>query len=245
MKQSFSLALDDDLQKAYLDFKERRDFNQDVIIKLLKYYKGPFATNTAQYKRIGREPSNEINQQLRGGGYTNQTLEELASAMTKYKLILSLDKNTFPYVNINGDNIENNLSGCFYRGESRDKAIQHIKALCKGAEEIYIYDKYLVTTGKQSTNNRELDLIASLLPKKKMKLLYQEGHLLDTDVNYLKTVFSTWNFQEKNNIPEHHDRYLIIDNKMEVILTSGFYYLENITKEFTYIVRPIEKNRFE
>lgn len=34
-----------------------------------------------------------------------------------------------------------------------------------------------------------------------------------------------------------HDRYLIIDGKTEIILSSGFDHLHNTTKEIAYIVR--------
>ena len=40
-----------------------------------------------------------------------------------------------------------------------------------------------------------------------------------------------------NNFLNLHDRYLIIDNKIEIILTSGFDYLFDNSKDFTYIVR--------
>ena len=41
----------------------------------------------------------------------------------------------------------------------------------------------------------------------------------------------------------HHDRYIVIDNKMEIILSSGFMYLELTGKELTYVVRPVQENR--
>ena len=48
----------------------------------------------------------------------------------------------------------------------------------------------------------------------------------------------------RNNFPENHDRYLIIDDKVEIILTSGFYYLNELNKEISYIVRLIDSHRF-
>ena len=43
---------------------------------------------------------------------------------------------------------------------------------------------------------------------------------------------------------EYHDRYLVLDDKLEIILTSGFDYLVKTEKEFTYIVRPVSTQRF-
>lgn len=214
MTQSFAMVLSDDLQKVYLDFKEKHDFDQDIVTKLFKYFKGPFATNTAQLSRINKKPSPAIEQQLRASGFTTQSLEELAAGKTLYKIILSKDKSTFPYVNINGDQIENNLSGCFFRGKTREKAIHHIKTLCRKAEDVCLYDKYIIGRGNERDNQALLRIIASLLPEKKL------------------------------NVPDHYDCYLIIDNKMEIILTGGFSTLIDTTKEFTYIVRPVDKNRF-
>lgn len=214
MTQSFAMVLSDDLQKVYLDFKEKHDFDQDIVTKLFKYFKGPFATNTAQLSRINKKPSPAIEQQLRASGFTTQSLEELAAGKTLYKIILSKDKSTFPYVNINGDQIENNLSGCFFRGKTREKAIHHIKTLCRKAEDVCLYDKYIIRRGNERDNQALLRIIASLLPEKKL------------------------------NVPDHYDCYLIIDNKMEIILTGGFSTLIDTTKEFTYIVRPVDKNRF-
>lgn len=45
-------------------------------------------------------------------------------------------------------------------------------------------------------------------------------------------------------LPEYHDRYLVLDDKLEIILTSGFDYLVKTEKEFTYIVRPVSTQRF-
>lgn len=244
MAQTFTMVLCDELQEVYLDFKEKRNFDQDIITKLLKYFKGPFATNTAQYNRIGREPSPTVNQRLRSAGFTTQSLEDLAEK-TVFKIILSSDNNQFPYVNINGDTIENNLTGCFERGNSREKAIKHIQALCKNAKEVCLYDKYITTRGNERAIQQNLELFASLLPKKALCIVYQAEHLQKRDEDFLNGICNRWTFEKKTNIPEHHDRYLIIDNKIEIILTSGFSSLSDRTKEFTYIVRPVIKNRFE
>lgn len=49
-----------------------------------------------------------------------------------------------------------------------------------------------------------------------------------------------WSFKVDNthkNFTNLHDRYLIIDNKIEIILTSGIDNLIDDSKDFTYIVR--------
>ena len=242
--EPYGLVLSDELQKVYLDFKEKRDFDQVIVQQLFHYYKGSFLTNTAQMKRIGREMSPSMEQQLRSAGFTTQSLEELAGR-TIYKIILSTDINRFPYVNIHGDPIENNLTGSFMRGVRREKAIEHIQALCKKATRICIYDRYITKGGRVRSNQENLNNIAALWPNKSLCIVYQDGHFNDSDVNFLKGKCVKWTFEKRVDIPDHHDRYLIIDDKIEIILTSGFSSLSDITKEFTYIVRPVNKNRFE
>lgn len=241
---SYGLVLSDELQEVYLDFKEGKQFDREIILRLLHYFKGSFITNTAQMKRINRELSPSVQQQLRGAGYTTQTLDDLAKK-TVYRIILSTDKNIFPYVNIHADVIENNLTGCFMRGVRRDKAIAHIQALCDKAKRICIYDRYIVRRAVERGNQDNLNSIAALFPKKKLCIIYQEGHLEQVDVNTLNGKCCDWTFEKRTDIPDHHDRYLIIDDKIEIILTSGFSSLSEITKDFTYIVRPVKQNRFE
>ena len=50
---------------------------------------------------------------------------------------------------------------------------------------------------------------------------------------------SQWSFSPDRihqNFKNLHDRYLIIDNKIEIILTSGIDNLIDDSKDFTYIV---------
>ena len=42
---------------------------------------------------------------------------------------------------------------------------------------------------------------------------YQATHLEEDDVNFLYDVCDKWIFEKRTDIPEHYDRYLIIDNK--------------------------------
>ncbi|KAA6324419.1 hypothetical protein EZS27_026257, partial [termite gut metagenome] len=139
--RGYSLVLSDELQSEYHNFIHGKSYNRELIEKLLHYYKPSILTNTAQLERICIQIDNNLYTKLRKAGYTNQTLEELVKK-TDYKIILSTDKDQYPYVNINNDKIENNLSGCFFRNENRQKAIDHIAALCSKTDTIYIYDRY-------------------------------------------------------------------------------------------------------
>ena len=229
----YSFVLSDELQKEYCNFKDGEDYDRSLIENLLHYYKPSILTNTSQLKRIGEDVSKKLETALRKSGFTTQPLEDLAQS-TVYKIILCTDKDKYPYVNINGDKIENNLTACFFKRESRQKAIEHITALCKKAKTIYVYDKY------SFQNNANVELLKDVFPTKNLSIVYDSQYI---DISALKEYCEKWTFIDRT-LPEYHDRYLVVDDKLEIILTSGFDYLIKTEKEFTYIVRPTSEKRF-
>lgn len=230
---NYSFVLSDELQKEYCNFKEGEVYDRRLIENLLHYYKPSILTNTSQQQRIGKNISKQLETVLRKSGFTTQPLEDLAQS-TVYKIILCTDKDQYPYVNINGDKIENNLTACFFKRESRRKAMEHIIALCRKAKTISIYDKY---SFKEKANT---ELLKSIFPIKELSIVYDSQYV---DVSVLKEYCGKWTFIDRT-LPEYHDRYLVVDDELEIILTSGFDYLMKTEKEFTYIVRPVSKKRF-
>jgi len=225
----YTIVLSDELLKAYYDFKNSKKVDQNLITNLFKYY-SIHLTNTAQLKRIAIDVDDSFKKNLLRKGYTNQTLEELCEK-TQYKLILNTEKDDYPYININADRIERNFTATYNKNESRDKTIKHIKALCRNAKYIFIYDKHI--------NDKVIQKISNILPKKKLNIIYKEGQLTQEKISSLKRECKDWKFQQdsKNIYNNYHDRYLLIDNNIEIILTSGFDYLFDENKDFTYIVR--------
>lgn len=52
-------------------------------------------------------------------------------------------------------------------------------------------------------------------------------------------------FKSKQEFDERkHDRYIDIDGKIEILLSSGFDHLALNDKDFAYVIRPVEKSRF-
>lgn len=231
----YSFVLSDTLYKQYYLFKEHQDYDKDIILHLLKFRCAEFLTNTKQLDDIGigENVSKGLYNSLRHARFTKQTLEELA-AKTDYKLILCNDRTDYPYVNIMSDQISSNITGCFYRDVPRDKAIQHIKALCRDAKKICLYDNYL----KEDTKVLKL-----ILPNKRIELIYHPKHLEANAIADLQNYNALWTLMPNDSMFTHHDRYIVIDDKMEIILSSGFAYLGLTSKELTYVIRPIEENR--
>ncbi len=79
--------------------------------------------------------------------------------------------------------------------------------------------------------------------EQKVELVYHSKHLNDSAVADLQKYNPQWSFSLDDSLLTHHDRYIVIDNKMEIILSSGFMYLELTGKELTYVVRPVQENR--
>ena len=129
--------------------------------------------------------------------------------------------------------ISSHITGCFYRNAHRDKAIRHIRALCQDAKKICLYDQYL---------NACKDVLKLILPNKKVELVYQSKHLNDSAVADLQKYNPQWSFSLDDSLLTQRDRYIVIDNKMEIILSSGFMYLELTGKYLTYVVRPVQEN---
>lgn len=234
-----SFALSDKLCKEYLLYKEQKaGFDKNIINKLLRYHSGnEFIFSVAQIEAVGANITENLKIGLRKSRLGVGRPEDLVNK-TEYKLILTDDKSDYPYVNIHCDNIETCLTGCFYQKDNRVKAIEHLKTLCKDASKITVYDKFL------SENNSYL-VLKDIIPNKKIDINYVSAHLNEESINDLKSTLNECNFKQiRDTDTQHHDRYIVIDDKKEIILTSGFEYLKENKKEIAYIVRHIDKSRF-
>lgn len=100
-----------------------------------------------------------------------------------------------------------------------------------------MYDKYF------NEKDDNADTLINLLPKHKLEIIYQLNTFSQEQKDKLQKACPTWTLRDEN-FQDCHDRYLIIDNKVEIILTSGIWYLNNLSKEITYIVRLIKNSRF-
>jgi len=232
----YSLVLSDELLSILFEFKNgKANKNHRLIERLLNYYHSPHLTNIDQLKRIKQFESIDptLLQSLLSAGYISQSLEEL-SKITRHKLILNTERFDYPYVNINDDKIEKNFSLTFKIGENRDKAVQVIQALCSEAKLVLIFDAYFSKNQKETEN-----FFHQILPKKKLTLAHDNKHLTKNYISVIKGIHPSWTIKPDryNTFKNSHDRYLIIDNKIEIILSSGFSYLFATDKDLTVVIR--------
>nr|WP_158305105.1 hypothetical protein [Helicobacter felis] len=87
-----------------------------------------------------------------------------------------------------------------------------------------------------------------LLPKRELRIYLSIGNdpkdpreqSLITD---LKQICEDWTITKNTTqYQKTHDRYILIEDTMEVILTSGIDYLYDENKDFSYLVRKKSKN---
>lgn len=232
------IVIDDGLFQEYHKFQKGAEFDKKKIRQLLHYYKRKIVSNIKQYEDNDVELPINLKAEMAHSGLKRQSLEDLAENCTLYKIILSSTKDTFPYVNIMDDKqrLENNYSASFDMAEPRELAIKHLTAICLHAKKITLYDKYI------SSKDRNIDLIKRILPQKDLEITYND--IDDEHIELMTQHCGQWNFIKNPQIANRHDRYLIVDEKLEIILTSGFDHLNDTSRDFTYIIRNIEKSRF-
>ena len=231
------VVLSDELFVQYYAFKSQQGFDEQKVKAMLHYFKDMLYTNLRQYEQHGIEPENKsLKNQLVHNSNKRKSVEELAKE-TIYKIVLTTDNDTFPYVNVlsGTEKIENCLYGGYDNGESRTKAIEHIKAVCEDARKIIVYDNYF----DQVTSN--VDMLIDLLPKHRLELHCYKMNT--SQESKLMAAYADWNITKETRNENKHDRYIIVDDVVEILLSSGFEHLANTAKDFAYVIRPISRPR--
>lgn len=239
------VVVDNDLFLEYHNFQKGENYDKKKIKKLFHFYKKEIVSNIKQYEETGVTLDSNLKAQMANGGLRRQSLEDLAEIFTRYKIILSCTNNNFPYVNIMDDKqqLENNYSASFDMAEPRALAISHLQSICKHAKKIVVYDKYFSSKlVNGSSVSRNAELMKRILPSKKLDIIYND--ITQEDITAMEQFCSLWKFTKDPQMTNRHDRYLVIDDKLEVILTSGFDHLNDDSKDLTYIIRSVDKSRF-
>lgn len=246
----FSLAIDDDLANELCKFRSNQQCDVDIVEKTLHYYKVHPIFSKSYFTKYYTDITMQRNL-IQSNASINWDSIETISKNTIYKVILSSQRDVkFPYVSIYDDRIENNFTATFFKNEPREKALNHLKSLLENAKYIFVYDLYLV-------NNWDsfISFAQECFPKTQLNIFYPKEIDSNSKANpnivkltqqqcseIIQVGQSLWSFKPDRNhqgFNNLHDRYLIIDNKIEVIFTSGIHHLINTDKDFTYIVRQL------
>lgn len=229
----YTLAMEDDLLKAFHNFKRGLlgETSTALIQNLLRLYRPPHITSVQQLKKVGID-DRILFQQLASQGFVNQTPQALA-LRTRYKLLLSEQQTQYPAVAVHDDVINSEFVMTLKSGEARAKAHAWLKSLLADATTVTIIDHYLFSPPSQ---NRVVSFF-SLFPKKALTLFLNQTS--QQDKSAIKALHGGWKIKQNTNTAYHnvHDRYLLIDNSVEVVITSGIDYLFDTRKECTLLVR--------
>lgn len=249
------VVLSDSLLKLYLNFKKGGTLSgkdKKRLEQLFAFYK-PHLTNKAQYDRINECADQALIAQSASAGIEGLSVTQLVKK-SNLKVILTDDKNqyAYPYVNIDGnDPIGMNFTGTF-KQRPRSKCIEHLKALCEDAVKVVVYDKYLCDPQKVRLGS--IAQLLSLFCKCKtiqvevlipMGPLYASQHAAATawwQNNSSSFSHVKASFPQIGKTNSFHDRYMRIiysRRSVEILLSSGFDYLFQNAKDFTYIVTPV------
>ncbi len=234
----YSLVLSDALYQEFHAFKHGQSHDAFVVEKLLHLYKPPILTNVEQLRRVGVEDVS-LTAALASAGFVDQSLSDLCSK-TFYKLILDNECSDYPFVDINGDSIRNNYTLTHKPGEKRTKSHRYLLALLAGASWVVIHDPYIIVNW-QTTKL----FFQELFPRKPLTI-HCTTEIPGPKIKEIKSICNQWKLPSQQKFKRQywgmHDRYLIIDGRVEIILTSGIDYLFSDEKECTIIVRKVDSD---
>lgn len=233
------IALNNKLLLQFLSYQTIQDFDRDLIPRLFKYLQ-PFKIAKYQLSLIQPEIAKQL---LSGNQFISTSFAETEEDLindTIFKIMLTDDKSNYPYMNINDDELDLNFNATYKSKQNREKAKKHIQSFLIDADIINIYDKYFL---KHWNNNSQLFKDTNngniLKSNVNLKIFIDFTETSELALKLAKTELDKLvsnNKIEKYNDKTMHDRYIEADN-IKIILTSGLDYLENIKKDFTYIIK--------
>lgn len=248
---SANMVLSDELLVCYENYPQDIKQYKKRYNKLIAHFTPPYMTNLAQLKRCKSMGLNEtcyrrLVTTLASRGDTGISLEQLAKS-TRYQFILTLDDSQIqlPYVNIKKQNVQQLYTVICQPQQSRQYLLRHIEALCENAQKVLICDNYFAANWENTQR-----LFSAILPRKPLRIEYVEtaenlphtarNSTMITDT-FAKGIFADWQVRQTDGAEYQgrHDRYLLIDNKMELMFSSGFDYLWNDSKELTCVFRQV------
>jgi len=232
------IALSDKLLEEFFEFKKGNIRNKELLQKLFGYLQ-PFSISRNQLENLDLDIA--IKSKIISGGDiitpVNATTEKQLINSTLYKIMLTDNKNHYPYVNILLDKIEINYTATYKKDENRDKAKEHIKNLLSKESQIDIIDRYLSPQSNRQWN-KIFELLKYILPDRDIRLnIYFDNSISSRDIkNILEDYNHKWSVNLNNYDNSIHDRY-IESEKVKILLSSGFLNLANTEKDFTYIIK--------
>lgn len=228
----YFLVLDDNLIKLYHDFKHGVDLNTKELAGFLRYYRPMHKTNLSQLLRCNIEDTALLSA-LAADVDKDKSLEDLCN-LTIFKYILTTERKPQPYLNIFSDYFTTEIVYSFNKDDERFPFLEHLKRLCQDAKYIFITDKYL----NEGLARKLIDYFPESIS---IHLTYKFQEL----GSKLKEYFPKIRFKDNKHstYAKLHDRYIRIENDIEIIITSGIDNLFDTTKDCTVIIRYLKEDK--
>ncbi len=237
----FQLVLDDNLLAFFYKIKSGAvspdELNTQQLSDFFKFYR-PHLTNLQQIERLEKNKvlAPEIISRIKPvlAKQMTQSRLELGDLLkhTDLKLVLTEDKvlTDSHYVDIHNTMFDAHYIISVKKNACRNNLLKYLESLlleCKS--ELVIRDKHIHTKPFFSD-------FFKLFPSKKINIYH--SHFDQTTCTKMKKHCSAWVIKpDTMHYSDLHDRYIRIDNKIEIIVSSGVDYLFDKSKEVTCVFR--------
>lgn len=243
------IVLEESLLNEFFNFYYKQKYEPNIIHNLFKHFK-PFLITNKQIINYFLNDDIALQQALStqipycecidtsSELYSNEFYKEMLEK-SKYKILLTKNSSSLNTLDCHKICIKDKPTHIYAKkfesGSNRDNAKKHIISLMKNANKIIIIDKFLykdnvinnlISWFNENNLNKEINFI---LKGGKQQLSFDEAKAKIIQQGYICVTC--------NSIDDTtHDRYIIIDDKISINLTSGLEYLFKKDKDFTYIV---------
>lgn len=251
------MVLSDELFQLLSDFHHNinKKSNNDKLEALFSYLRNPILTNITQLRNLRISDKSYWVSLCRKYPHLQALSLEDLSQYTLYKIILTTDCNKqLPYYNILDKKglIHNTFSMSLNIGQNRFLFKEYLKQQLKKAKELYIFDPYFAQrwditkelfTFINLSYNISIHLHQNLFYDcvKDYNAPNQNGKELNI---IIKTLYPNCQVIKETSHPyfanKKHDRFIIINNEIELIFSSGIDNFLNPKKnECTLIIRKL------
>lgn len=241
------IVLEESLINEFFKFYYKQKYDPTIIHNLFKHFK-PFVLTNEQLERF---LSDDIAYQHAVGTqipycefidtssklYTDDFYKEMIEH-SKYKILLTQNASSLNTLDCHKICIKDKPTHIYAKkfdsDNNRDKAQKHIISLMKNANKITIIDRFLY---KENIINNLINWFTKNHLNHEIKFTLK-GQKSQLSRNTITSRFDNEGYNVTCKLIDDttHDRYIIIDDKISINLTSGLEYLFNIDKDFTYII---------
>ena len=242
------IVLEESLINEFFKFYYNKNYNPEIIQKIFNHFK-PFLLTNEQIVKYFENDNIALQQalstqipyceyidtdsELYSENFYNDMLEK-----SKYKILLTQNASSLSTLVCHKICIDDKPTHIYAKkfesSSNREKAQKHIISLMKNANKITIIDKFLY---KENIINNLINWFTENKLNHEIEFTLK-GQKSQLSRNTITSRFNNngYNVTCKLIDDTTHDRYIIIDDKISINLTSGLEYLFNIDKDFTYII---------